>query len=63
VDAVEGTGEDLRHRRLPRPPGADEQIGVMDAVLLHGIGEGSHDVLLTDHLSEALRAVAAVKRS
>ena len=34
----------------------------MDAVLLHGVGEGAHDVLLPDHLPEALGAVAAIER-
>jgi hypothetical protein len=33
----------------------------MDAPLLDGVGEGANDVLLTDHLREALGAVAAVE--
>jgi hypothetical protein len=34
----------------------------MDAPLFHGVGEGAHDVLLPNHLREALRAVPTVKR-
>ena len=34
----------------------------MDPVLLDRVGESAHDVLLADHLPEALGAVAAVER-
>jgi hypothetical protein len=34
----------------------------MDAVALDRVGEGAHDVLLADHLPEALGTVAAVER-
>src|SRR5262249_49408907 len=62
LHAVEGPGEDLRHRGLAGPPRADEQVGVVDSVLLDRVRERPDDVLLTHHLREALRPVAAIKR-
>ena len=61
VDAVERAGEDLRQRRLAGAARADEEVGVVDAVLLDRVAQGAHDVLLADHLVEALGAVAAVE--
>ena len=46
---------------LPGPARADEQVGVVDAVALDRVREGANDVLLADHLVEALRTVAAVE--
>jgi hypothetical protein len=60
--AVEAGGEDLRHRRLAGAARADEQVGVVDAIALDGVAQRPHHVVLTDHLGEGTRAVAAVER-
>jgi glycine/D-amino acid oxidase-like deaminating enzyme len=41
---------------------AQGNISLVREALLHGVGEGAHDVLLTDHLAEALRAVPTIER-
>ena len=59
--AVQAGGEDLGRTRLPGPPRADEQVGMMDLATLHGVGERAHDLLLTDDVGEGARAVAAIE--
>ena len=61
VHAVQTGGEDLGHARLPRPAGADEQVGMMDLALLDRVLERAHDVLLADDVGERPGAVAAVQ--
>ena len=61
--AVERAGEDLRHRGLPRPPRADEQVGVVDLALLDRVAQGADHMLLADDLVERAGAVAAVEGS
>ena len=46
---------------FPGAARADEEVGVVDAVLLDRVRKGPDDVLLPDHLGEALRPVAAVE--
>ena len=62
LDAVQAGGEDLRHRRLARPPRADEQVRVVHLVLLDRVRQRAHDVLLSDHVGERARSVSAVQR-
>ena len=47
---------------LPVPREPDEQVRVVHAVLLDGVAQRPHHVLLADHVGEAARAVAAVER-
>ncbi len=61
VRAVQRLREDAGGRGLACATGAAEQVSVRDAVVAHGIAEGSHDVVLAEHLVEALRPISAVK--
>src|SRR6202043_1794690 len=60
--AVQARGEDLRHRRLPGPAGADEQVGMVDLALRDRVAQGTNDRLLPDHLVKRAGAVPAVQR-
>ena len=62
IGAVQARGEDLRHARLARPAGADEQVGVVHLTTFDGVLERAHDVLLTDDVGEGAGAVATVER-
>jgi hypothetical protein len=62
VLAVHARREHLRHRRLARPRGAHEQVGMVDLALLDGIAQGPDDMLLAHDVRERSRAVAAVQR-
>lgn len=57
--AVERLGEDARERGLARAARTAEQVGVRDAAGCDGIGQRARDMLLTDNVREALRAVFA----
>ena len=57
--AVEGFGQDARHRGLAHASGAGEQIGVVQTLLLQGIAQGLDHVLLPDHFAESTRPVLA----
>ena len=63
LDAVQDPREDPRRARLPAPAGAGEQVGVVHLAGPQRLPERPRDVLLTDHLGEVLRAIAAVQRS
>ena len=58
---VQRTGQELGHARLAGPPRADEQVGVMHLPELDRVAQCAHDVLLSHHLVEGARAVAAVE--
>src|SRR5690606_1980303 len=57
--AIEALGEDARDGGLAGPSRSAEQVRVRDAVLLDGMSERAGDVLLPDHIAEALRPVFA----
>ena len=57
--AVQRLGEDARRRGLAGAARADEEIGLREPVLLDGVLERPHDVLLPDDIVEGLRAVFA----
>src|ERR1700755_538538 len=61
VGAVQRLGENLRHRRLARPARADEQVGMVDAPLLDGVGERPDDVLLPDDVGKCAGAMTAIQ--
>ena len=56
--AVEGAGEDARHRGLADAAGAAEEIRVRGAARGDGVLERARDRLLADDLAEVARAVA-----
>ena len=55
--AVERLGQNARHRGLAHAPGAGEQIGMVQALLHQGIGQGLNHVLLPHHFGEIAGAV------
>ncbi len=61
VRAVQGFGEDARGRRLAGAAWPAEEVRVRDPVVAHGVAEGPHHVLLTEHFVKSLRSVAAVE--
>ena len=52
--AVERLREDPGDRRLARPPGADEQVGVRDPAARDRVPECSHHMVLADDVAERL---------
>ncbi len=54
---VEALGKDARDGGLARAARPAKQVGVGDAVLLDGVGQGLGDVFLSHHLAEPLRAI------
>ena len=60
--AVEHLGEDPGRAGLPRAARAREQVRLPLAVVDHSVAQCAHHVLLTLHLTEAARSVAAVER-
>jgi hypothetical protein len=61
VGAVQGLGEDARHRRLAGAARAGEEIRLADGVAGDCVAQRPDDRLLPDHLVEALGAVLAVE--
>ena len=57
--AVERFGQNARHRGLTHAARAGEQVGMVQALLRQGIGEGLHHMLLPNHFSKIARAVFA----
>ncbi len=57
--AVQALGQDARHRGLADAARAGEQIGVVQSAAGQRVAQGTHDVLLPDHLAEAARPVLA----
>ena len=55
IFAVQRLGEDARRGGLADAARPDEEVGVGDAAGLHGILERARDMLLPDHIGEALR--------
>ena len=60
VRAVEGLGQDPRHRGLAGSAGPDEEIGVGAPARPDGVSEGLDNRLLADDLAEGLSPPAAV---
>ena len=56
---VERLGQDTRDGGLADPPGAGEEVGVVQALLGERIGEGLDHVLLPHHFGERARAILA----
>ena len=54
VLAVEDLGQDASGRGLARPPRSREQVALADTVLTHGVAKRGRDVILAEHLVEAL---------
>ena len=61
LGTVQAAGEDAGGGGLAAAARPGEQIGVVDAVLLQGRHQRLSDMLLTDHVREGFRTVAAVK--
>ena len=61
--AVQRRRQDLRHRRLPGPARADEQVRVVHATLRDRVAQRADDVLLPDDVCERAGAMTAVQRS
>src|SRR4029079_4696044 len=59
--AVERPSQDPGARGFPANAGAGEEVGVVDPVVRQGGSQRLSDMVLTDHLGERLRPVAAVK--
>ena len=59
--AVECLGEDPGGGGLAGAPGPAQEVGVVDAVLAHGVAERRDDVVLPPDLVEPARSVAAVE--
>jgi hypothetical protein len=59
---VERAGQELRHARLARAPGAHEEVGVVHLVEPDRVAERPDDVLLAHHVAERARPVATVQR-
>jgi hypothetical protein len=59
VGAIEALGENAGDGGLARAARPDEEVGVGDALLGNGVGQGLGDVLLADDVLEPLRAVFA----
>ncbi len=57
--ADQALGEDPRRGRLAEAPDAAKQVGVMDPVGPDRVLERARDVLLADHVGEALRSILA----
>ena len=57
--AVERLGQHARDRGLAHPPGAGEQVSVVQALLRERVGQGLHHVLLPHHFGEGAGAVFA----
>ena len=57
--AIQGFGQDARHRGLAHTPRAGEQIGVVQALRAQRIGERLHDVRLPHQLFESFGTVFA----
>jgi len=51
---VEGLGEDARQGGLAHPPGTGEEIGVVQAIIVQGVGQRLDHVLLPHQLAERL---------
>jgi hypothetical protein len=59
--AIEGFGQNTRHRGFANASGASEQISVMQPLLNQGIGQSLHHVLLPHHFGEVARTVFSCK--
>jgi hypothetical protein len=59
VAAVEGHGQDAGDSGLADAAVAGEDVAVRDAVLVERVHQGHGDVVLSDYVGEALRAVFA----
>ena len=60
--AVEGFAEDAGRGGLPGPSRSREEVGVPDASVAHRVAQCERDVVLSAHLGEALRPIAAIER-
>src|SRR5207237_8651629 len=58
LHAVQALGEDAGHRGLAHPARPAEQVGLRDPVEPDRVAQRAHDVVLPDHIGEALRAVS-----
>ena len=58
---VERLGQNPRQGGLAHAPGAGEEIGVMEAVVVQGVAQGAHHMFLPHHLGEVTGAPFASK--
>jgi hypothetical protein len=59
IGAIQALGEDAGDGGFAGAAGAAEEVGVGDAVLADGVGEGLGNVILADDVAEPLRSVFA----